>query len=522
MTLSAFAQLSPGKLSAAHEHLEGLSNCTKCHDLGNQVSDNKCLDCHTEINTLIENERGYHSSKEAIAKTCVDCHSEHHGRAFDALRLNEETFDHDLTGYELKGEHDEIDCRKCHVPDNIHDTELKKREGTYLGMEQECLSCHNDFHQGTLDNDCIQCHGFEKFRPAEFFDHNDAEFALKGAHKEVDCIECHKETTRNGKEFQEFVGLEFEKCTDCHNDEHNGKFGNDCLKCHNINSWKNADLGDDFNHNLTDYPLVGLHKNVDCKECHKTSSYTDPINFTNCKTCHSDYHEKEFTSRDPRADCKSCHSVEKPFTYTLYGLEEHTKSEFALEGAHIATPCFACHLPDESSKWKFRNIGNTCVDCHDNIHEDEIAEKYLPENDCKACHGAESWANVSFEHDKTDWPLEGSHIKVSCRACHFDDNEVDNSFTQLFESLDSKCISCHNNEHGNQFDDKGVNNCTHCHSMSESWNIDGFDHDSTLFPLEGKHRKVDCNECHKNKAFDDGIIRREYKIKKFECIDCHS
>ena len=86
--MTAFAQLSPGKLSSAHEHLEGLSNCTKCHDLGNQVSENKCLDCHTEINTLIENKRGYHPSVEVKNKACVDCNSEHHGRAFDGLRLD--------------------------------------------------------------------------------------------------------------------------------------------------------------------------------------------------------------------------------------------------------------------------------------------------------------------------------------------------------------------------------------------------------------------------------------------------
>ncbi len=43
------AQISPGALSSPHSHLEGISNCTQCHELGNKVSDNKCLACHTEI-----------------------------------------------------------------------------------------------------------------------------------------------------------------------------------------------------------------------------------------------------------------------------------------------------------------------------------------------------------------------------------------------------------------------------------------------------------------------------------------
>lgn len=36
-----FAQLSPGELSKPHSKLEGLSNCTKCHELGEQVKKRK-------------------------------------------------------------------------------------------------------------------------------------------------------------------------------------------------------------------------------------------------------------------------------------------------------------------------------------------------------------------------------------------------------------------------------------------------------------------------------------------------
>lgn len=517
-----FGQLSPGPLSDAHAELEGLSNCTKCHDIGNQVPDNKCLDCHDEISTLIDLKRGYHASEEVQNKTCVDCHSEHHGRKFDALRFDDESFDHLLTGYELKGAHDRIDCRECHKPDFIEDPDLKKRNDTYLGMEHECLACHDDYHQETLDNDCAKCHGFEEFRPAEFFDHDDAKFKLTGAHQDVDCIKCHKETVRNGKEFQEFVGMPFAKCTDCHEDVHNGKFGNNCLECHNENSWKDLTLNTSkFDHNKTDYPLVGLHVGVDCKECHKTGSYTDPINFRYCSTCHSDYHDREFTSTNPRSDCKDCHLVEEPFTYTLYGIEEHQESEFKLEGAHLATPCFDCHLNDEE-KWTFRNIGLACVDCHDNIHKGKISQEFMPENDCNRCHNADSWEGIDFDHTTTDWPLEGAHNKVSCRECHFEDKERTDEFEQKFSNLGTECVVCHTNVHGEQFSNRGENNCTQCHTVDENWNANRFDHNQTDFPLDGKHEEVDCNECHKNKVFGDGVERREYKIKKFECVDCHS
>ena len=40
---------SPGPLNKGHANLEGLANCTKCHVAGGQLSDQRCLDCHTEL-----------------------------------------------------------------------------------------------------------------------------------------------------------------------------------------------------------------------------------------------------------------------------------------------------------------------------------------------------------------------------------------------------------------------------------------------------------------------------------------
>jgi hypothetical protein len=38
------AQISPGDLSNPHSNLEGISNCTQCHVLGNKQTNEKCLD----------------------------------------------------------------------------------------------------------------------------------------------------------------------------------------------------------------------------------------------------------------------------------------------------------------------------------------------------------------------------------------------------------------------------------------------------------------------------------------------
>ena len=68
------AQISPGRLSSAHAHLEGLSNCTKCHVLGNKETSSKCLECHVEIKKLISARKGYHSSTIVTGKECHECH----------------------------------------------------------------------------------------------------------------------------------------------------------------------------------------------------------------------------------------------------------------------------------------------------------------------------------------------------------------------------------------------------------------------------------------------------------------
>jgi hypothetical protein len=121
-----YGQISPGDLSQSHADLEGMSNCTLCHDLGDKVSDKKCLECHKEIQSLINKKDGYHANSSVVKKDCFECHSDHHGRNFDMIRFDEDAFNHDLTGYELEGKHEEVDCKKCHISENIQDREAKK------------------------------------------------------------------------------------------------------------------------------------------------------------------------------------------------------------------------------------------------------------------------------------------------------------------------------------------------------------------------------------------------------------
>ena len=515
---SGFSQISPGPLSEGHKQLEGISNCTQCHSLGNKVPDTKCLDCHVEINSLIKANRGYHASAEVKNKTCIDCHSEHHGRKFDVDRFDEEGFDHTLTGYTLKGKHKQVDCRECHKPENIADPKIKKLEGTYLGMGTACLDCHDDYHQGTLSATCTNCHTEEGWKPVTKFDHNRTNFPLKGAHQRVDCAQCHKTTTRNGKDFQLFK-IPFAKCTDCHDDVHDGAFGSRCTDCHKEDAWQNLKTGNTFDHSKTDFPLVGLHKNVDCKACHKSESYLTPIAHAACKNCHDDYHRREFTQTNPRSDCQDCHSVYKDFSHTSYGLDEHQNAAFKLEGGHAATPCFACHVSED--RWTFRNIGSRCVDCHDDIHKEKIPESYYPDQSCTTCHTTASWRAITFDHTQTGYVLAGKHAQVDCRSCHYRDEAHNDVHSQQFLFSDKNCVVCHANVHGSQFEKEGVTTCTACHNAAVQWNVVTFDHNTTRFPLEGRHQEVECSACHKPQQVNNQSMVI-YKLKKFECADCHS
>jgi len=514
--IKGFTQISPGELTKAHASLEGMSNCVKCHVLGETVSNEKCLDCHKEIGTLIKNNKGYHSSPEVKGKNCFACHNEHHGRNFDITRYNEEGFDHKLTGYELLGKHKEVACNDCHKPEFIKDKISQKTQGhTHLGLRTDCLSCHADYHNGALGTDCTKCHNFDRFKTPSGFDHNKTNFPLVGAHSRTDCIKCHKKEIQNGVTSQKFKGIKSNACTDCHDDEHDGKFGNDCLQCHNQESFHSVKNMDHFDHNKTNYPLTGLHQKVDCKKCHK-QSYTAHVKHNLCSDCHSDYHKGQFKQNGKAPDCTECHTVEG-FTPSLFSIERHDQADFKLEGSHIATPCFACHLKTEH--WEFRGVGKKCVDCHEDIHKDLINQSFYPEQHCESCHSVNSWDEVKFDHSLTSFVLEGKHAEQTCRKCHFKE-EDGGKFDQKFSSLDKKCETCHADIHNAQFKEKYQNDCTSCHGFAD-WKAEKFDHDSTRFKLEGGHKDVACAKCHQNTE-ENNVTFIKYTYEDVKCVNCHS
>jgi hypothetical protein len=513
MVLTAQGQISPGELFQGHAYLEGLSNCTKCHILGEKVTNEKCLDCHTNIKFLIDNNRGYHVTKEVRSKQCYECHNDHHGRNFQIIRFDPDTFNHVLTGYPLEGAHAQEECESCHNKDFINDEELLKKDFTWLGLEQSCLTCHDDYHQGTLSASCNDCHNYAYFKPAPGFEHSTTNFQLRGKHADADCKECHEITRRNGKQFQVFSGIAHQSCTNCHEDIHNNKFGQNCSLCHNETSFHQINDLSNIDHDQTDFPLKGKHETVDCRDCHETT-YLDPLPHNQCLDCHDDYHGGQFIKEGKKTDCSVCHSVEG-FQGSSFNISRHNETRFQLEGAHMATPCFVCHKIE--NEWVFRDIGLDCIDCHDNIHEGQISEEYYPNKQCTICHDVSRWRDVSFDHNKTDFMLEGSHAVQTCRDCHF--LQIGGQETQRFKNLGTHCTECHEDIHYNQFDEQGITECLRCHGFSD-WAAGKFDHNNTRFKLDGKHKGVDCEKCHIEISINNKIFT-QYKMERFKCEDCH-
>jgi hypothetical protein len=517
MLLSAHnlaAQLSPGDLATPHSNLEGISNCTQCHVLGDKQPNEKCLACHTEINDRISASKGYHSSSEVKGKQCFSCHSEHNGKNFQLVRLDVTKFDHQITGYPLSVPHAKKDCKDCHASKFIGEPKLKNRKNTYLGVKTECLNCHNDYHLRTLSSTCTNCHTPDAFVPASKFSHDNARFQLAGKHRSVGCVKCHKINMTDGKKFQQFSGIQYANCTSCHRDPHSNKFGQNCRQCHSEESFQIILGTQKFDHNKTDYKLEGKHLIVNCKACHK-GKFTDPLKFDKCINCHADYHNSQFVKDGVTPDCSKCHNIDG-FNLFSFTVEQHNEGAFCLKGAHLAIPCYDCHRKQD--KWSFRKIGISCRDCHQDIHQNIIETKYYPDANCISCHKESRWSDIAFDHTKTDFLLTGGHTGKSCRVCHFK-TDADGKVQQKFKGLSQSCSNCHSDNHRNQFEKNGTTNCTDCHG-TENWKALKFDHNKTAFRLDGKHINVSCAKCHKPKQ-DGTEFYVLYKLKEFKCESCH-
>lgn len=379
----------------------------------------------------------------------------------------------------------EDECKQCHRP-------FSKQSQNVL-----CLDCHEKvaedvdgkkgFHglNRLGETECSSCHADHKGRDAKVmqfstdtFDHDLTDYPLKGMHGGVGCNACHKD----GDKYREAPG----KCFDCHegDDLHKGNLGKKCSDCHSVKGWREEQQ---FDHDETDFRLLGEHIDVQCDSCHAGQRYENtPMK---CSSCHrlNDAHAGNYGS-----DCDDCHR-ESGWKKIRF---DHAKTDFPLTGNHRDVKCETCHGGDVMAD----DLGTDCVSCHKS--DDDHKGQYGKE--CDACHKTSGWEKVKFDHDReTDFPLRGKHAEQNCGACHR--GELGN------ETLGSKCIDCHkaNDVHASEQGET----CDQCHSEKGWATKVRFEHDMTSFPLIGMHSVAPCEECHLSAVYSETLA---------ECDACHA
>jgi hypothetical protein len=409
----------PGPLIEGHAKYQ--KKCKSCHVPFSKSSQTKlCMDCHKDVASDRKQKRGLHGLRpDAVKAECKHCHTDHKGKNADVVQFDKETFTHKFTDFDLKGAHKSLSCESCHTP-----------KEKYRKAPSQCVACHekNDQHKGELGKKCAECHNETSWRQVKTYDHGKTKFPLKGAHKKVACKACHageryKGVTtvcanchqlqdvhrgRYGKKcetchssekwniirFDHDKQTKFQlrgkhaqaKCDSCHSDDHykdklavtcvschkkhephKGKLGDKCETCHDENGWR---MRVAFDHDFTQFPLLGLHAVVPCEECHRTKSFADTS--SKCEACHKD------TSHEGRlgADCSLCHN---PNGWKFWKFDHDKQTMYPLTGAHKGLHCHLCHREKNVKKV---SQYSSCYACHaaDDTHQGNFGTA------CEKCH----------------------------------------------------------------------------------------------------------------------------------------
>lgn len=379
------------------KHRESPTDCVGCHsddDVHNGQFDTDCINCHKQtswVDTFFDHEmtrfplEGKHRDAAcdschpdkaylSTSSNCNTCHlmnnihdsesDEKCDRCHNTDDWKDVVFDHNLeTEFVLEDRHAELECKACHI-----DLKFLKKPGT------ECVDCHqpSDIHKGKVGLNCEDCHSLPKWEEVAF-DHNcNTKFELTGEHATLHCVACHKQSIEKEKPSVE--------CNNCHktDDVHKEQLGTECDSCHNTDGWDEKIA---FDHDITSFPLIGLHATVACGECHLSSVYKGMD--TACISCHEskDYHKGALGT-----ECGSCHN---PNGWRLWEFDHSLRAKFKLEGAHAKLECNACHVSPRKGKIK---LSQECFACHkdDDVHYRRFGRR------CERCHNVESFQKVKM------------------------------------------------------------------------------------------------------------------------------
>jgi hypothetical protein len=201
-------------------------------------------------------------------------------------------FDHDRTGFPLRGEHVQLRCTGCHAS-----------QAGRAKPATACDGCHRDPHRGRNDGTCAECHRATAWSDTGALEqHRRTRMPLTGRHAMIDCTACHK---RSGERASSDVPAD---CYACHRTEyhtitvhpvHDGSaggapFSRDCGQCHRTSGWTPAIANPNAlvataartaDHDARFVLTTGSHRAADCAACHPDPRRTRLVR---CDGCHQD------------------------------------------------------------------------------------------------------------------------------------------------------------------------------------------------------------------------------------------
>jgi hypothetical protein len=241
---------------------------------------------------------------------CEQCHS--------TSNWEKATFDHDRTGFSLKGAHAGAGCKECHTVDFSQT------------LSRNCASCHQDAHRGEFGTQCQGCHTEASWAPlfnAEA--HRRTNFPLVGRHAFIPCTECH--TAMTNRTFERTTV----ECVGCHQADYNSTvgtqvnhvqlgFNTQCGTCHTSTTWNGARF---TGHDSCFQIVGGHHSQISCLGCH--SSLAGVMATGNCST-------HTFT-------CSGCHEHACAKMDSLHASIKLNGSSGVPGYACQDSKCYVCH-----------------------------------------------------------------------------------------------------------------------------------------------------------------------------------
>ena len=581
---------SPGPIAAVHAQMPELRdprNCALCHGYRSSAMTAACLACHLSIARQLEDGHGFHGlMKASLANDCAQCHSEHHGhdfpitngRSFELAGVTSSERVHDGLDFRLAGKHTSLACASCHP--NANEAVLKQGTTRYMGLDQNCTSCHEDVHKGTYGHDCNSCHGQQHaFAIAPDFHHTTA-FELVGSHARVACVACHQKGTAhavgvllsaNGSGAAHPAAVR--TCVECHPSPHSMDFMKQvsvslgspwqqaCQHCHPPTHAAFHGPEATFSkqlHACTGFALDPPHQNVVCADCHE--GFGNPKaqrtefqaaypgrHADDCQACHGDPHYGQFELGPFRGQgCLACH--QRQSFVCDFDLAAHNRTAFPLHAAHQSVACDKCHKDDPDPPPApigvkkmvaklFHGTPKSCRACHADPHQDQFESPAFLSADCSVCHDERSFQHPTFDlaaHERTGFPLTGAHQAVGCHSCHRESTQIVNGLAlerRVFHGTAQVCSACHADVHDGVFDRRGLpavldgrQDCARCHTTDNFSNVraETFDHGRwTGYALLGAHAKTKCAACH-TPSRADPFGRTFGRVTSRNCQSCHT